>query len=240
MSTLFISDLHLCPKEPEITLGFLRFLEQQAIYADALYILGDLFKDWIGDDDPEPLHYKIAAALKALQQAGVPSYFMHGNRDFLLGAGFAKASSMKLLPEIIVLELYGRHILILHGDILCIDDQSYQKFRRKVRHELIQKIFLALPLSLRLKIVTILRTHSQQAKQCKPEAIMDVNRQAVEQVMLRYGVQWMIHGHTHRPAIHLLELNNSHAYRVVLGAWHIKGSMTKVSADSIELISFQL
>lgn len=140
MSTLFIADLHLCAQEPAITAGFLRFLQREAVHADALYILGDLFEAWIGDDDPEPLHAEIAAALKALQQAGVPCYFIHGNRDFLLGKRFARAS-MQLLPEEKVLELYGRRILILHGDTLCTDDQAYQQFRRKVHNPLIQKLF---------------------------------------------------------------------------------------------------
>lgn len=238
MSTLFIADLHLCPQKPAITAGFLGFLQRDVIHADTLYILGDLFEAWTGDDDPEPLYNEIAAALKALQQAGVPCYFIHGNRDFLLGERFASASGMQLLPEETVLELYGRHILLLHGDTLCTDDQTYQQFRRKVRNPLIQKLFLALPLRWRLKIATKMRARSQQANQCKPEAIMDVNPQAVKQAMLHHGVHWMIHGHTHRPAMHRLDLNNSQAHRVVLGAWHVEGSMIKVSADAVELISF--
>ncbi|AWO78141.1 MULTISPECIES: UDP-2,3-diacylglucosamine diphosphatase [Serratia] len=238
MSTLFIADLHLCAQEPAITAGFLRFLRREAMHADALYILGDLFEAWIGDDDPEPLHAEIAAALKALQQAGVPCYFIHGNRDFLLGKRFARASGMQLLPEEKVLELYGRRILILHGDTLCTDDQAYQQFRRKVHNPLIQKLFLALPLRWRLKIAANMRARSQQSNQGKSDAIMDVNPQAVEQTMLRHDVHWMIHGHTHRPAVHRLALSNGEAHRAVLGAWHVEGSMIKVSADAVELISF--
>ncbi|AKL40612.1 TPA: UDP-2,3-diacylglucosamine diphosphatase [Serratia marcescens] len=238
MSTLFIADLHLCAQEPAITAGFLRFLQREAVHADALYILGDLFEAWIGDDDPETLHAEIAAALKALQQAGVPCYFIHGNRDFLLGKRFARASGMQLLPEEKVLELYGRRILILHGDTLCTDDQAYQQFRRKVHNPLIQKLFLALPLRWRLKIAANMRARSQQSNQYKSEAIMDVNPQAVEQTMLRHDVRWMIHGHTHRPAVHRLALSNGEAHRAVLGAWHVEGSMIKVSADAVELIQF--
>lgn len=218
MSTLFIADLHLCAQEPAITAGFLRFLQREAVHADALYILGDLFEARIGDDDPEPLHAEIAAALKALQQAGVPCYFIHGNRDFLLGKRFARASYMQLLPEEKVLELYGRRILILHGDTLCTDDQAYQQFRRKVHNPLIQKLFTALPLRWRLKIAANMRARSQQSNQYKSEAIMDVNPQAVEQTMLRHDVRWMIHGHTHRPAVHRLALSNGEAHRAVLGA----------------------
>ncbi|EFE98082.1 UDP-2,3-diacylglucosamine diphosphatase [Serratia odorifera] len=238
MSTLFIADLHLCAQEPAITAGFLRFLQREAIQAEALYILGDLFEAWIGDDDPEPLHAEIAAALKALQQAGVPCYFIHGNRDFLLGKRFANASGMTLLPEQQVVELYGRRILILHGDTLCTDDLPYQKFRRRVHNPLIQKLFLAMPLRWRLKIAANMRARSQQSNQHKSLDIMDVNPQAVEQAMVQHQVHWMIHGHTHRPAVHSLQLANGKAQRVVLGAWHHQGSMVKVTADAVELIPF--
>lgn len=238
MSTLFIADLHLCAQEPAITAGFLRFLQREAVHADALYILGDLFEAWIGDDDPEPLHSEIATALKALQQAGVPCYFIHGNRDFLLGKRFARQSGMILLPEEQIVELYGRKILILHGDTLCTDDQAYQEFRKKVHNTWIQRAFLALPLRWRLKIAAKMRARSQQSNQYKSTAIMDVNPQAVEQAMLRHHVHWMIHGHTHRPAIHPLTLANGEAHRAVLGAWHAEGSMIKVTAEAVELIQF--
>jgi UDP-2,3-diacylglucosamine hydrolase len=238
MSTLFIADLHLCAQEPTITVGFLRFLQREAVHADALYILGDLFEAWIGDDDPEPLHAEIATALKALQQAGVPCYFIHGNRDFLIGKRFARASGMTLLPEEQVVSLYGRRILILHGDTLCTDDHAYQQFRKKVHNSLIQQLFLALPLRWRLKIAARMRARSQQNNQYKSEAIMDVNPQAVEQAMARHQVQWMIHGHTHRPAVHRLDLPCGEAHRAVLGAWHVSGSMIKVTPDAVELIEF--
>ncbi len=238
MSTLFIADLHLCAQEPAITAGFLRFLQREAIHADALYILGDLFEAWIGDDDPEPLHGEIAAALKRLRQAGVPCYFIHGNRDFLLGKRFAHASGMTLLPEEQVVDLYGRRILIMHGDTLCTDDQAYQEFRSKVHNTWIQRFFLALPLRWRLKIAAKMRARSQQSNQYKSETIMDVNPQAVEQAMMRHNVHWMIHGHTHRPAAHQLDLPTGEAHRIVLGAWHVEGSMIKVTPEAVELIQF--
>ncbi|KFK97512.1 MULTISPECIES: UDP-2,3-diacylglucosamine diphosphatase [unclassified Serratia (in: enterobacteria)] len=238
MNTLFIADLHLCAQEPAITAGFLRFLQRDAVHADALYILGDLFEVWIGDDDPEPLHGEIAAALKALQQAGTPCYFIHGNRDFLLGKRFAQASGMTLLPEQQVIDLYGRKALILHGDTLCTDDQAYQEFRRKVHNTWIQTLFLALPLRWRLQIAAKMRARSQQTNQHKSAAIMDVNPQAVEQAMQQHHVHLMIHGHTHRPAIHPLALSTGKAQRAVLGAWHTEGSMIKVTPEAVELIAF--
>ena len=193
MATLFIADLHLCVEEPAITAGFLRFLAGEARKADALYILGDLFEAWIGDDDPNPLHCQMAAAIKAVSDSGVPCYFIHGNRDFLLGKRFARESGMTLLPEEKVLELYGRRVLIMHGDTLCTDDAGYQAFRAKVHKPWLQMLFL---------------------------------------------VQWLIHGHTHRPAVHELIANQQPAFRVVLGAWHTEGSMVKVTADDVELIHF--
>lgn len=238
MSTLFIADLHLCAQEPAITAGFLRFLQHEAVHSEALYILGDLFEAWIGDDDPEPLHNEIAAALRALRQAGVPCYFIHGNRDFLLGQRFAQLSGLTLLPEEQVIELYGRRILIMHGDTLCTDDHTYQAFRSRVHKRWIQRLFLALPLRWRLKIATRMRMRSQQTNQYKSQAVMDVNPQAVEQTMQHYNVHWMIHGHTHRPAIHPLTFHSGEAHRAVLGAWHAEGSMIKVTAEDVELISF--
>jgi len=238
VATLFIADLHLQTEEPAITAGFLRFLAGTAQEADALYILGDLFEAWIGDDDPNPLHSQIAAALKALADSGVPVYFLHGNRDFLLGQRFARESGMTLLPEEKVLELYGKRLLILHGDTLCTDDAGYQAFRAKVHQPWLQKLFLALPLFIRMRIAAKMRADSTSANRNKSQAIMDVNPQAVVNVMEKHQVQHLIHGHTHRPDIHTLTANGAPAYRYVLGAWHQEGSMVKVTADKIELIAF--
>ena len=163
MATLFIADLHLCAEEPAITAGFLRFLAGEARKADALYILGDLFEAWIGDDDPNPLHRQMAAAIKAVSDSGVPCYFIHGNRDFLLGKRFARESGMTLLPEEKVLELYGRRVLIMHGDTLCTDDAGYQAFRAKVHKPWLQTLFLALPLFVRKRIAARMRANSKEA-----------------------------------------------------------------------------
>lgn len=238
MTTLFIADLHLCTEEPAITAGFLRFLAGDARKADALYILGDLFEAWIGDDDPNPLHREMAAAIKALTDSGVPCFFIHGNRDFLIGKRFARESGMTLLPQEKVLNLYGRKVLIMHGDTLCTDDAGYQAFRAKVHQPWLQKLFLSLPLFIRQRIAAKMRANSKAANSSKSLEIMDVNPQAVIAEMEKHQVQWLIHGHTHRPAVHEVTANAQPAFRVVLGAWHTEGSMIKVTPDDVELIAF--
>jgi len=233
--TLFIADLHLCQEEPAITAGFLHFLQREAPHCDALYILGDLFEAWIGDDDPNPLHQQVACALRALP---VPVYFIHGNRDFLVGRRFARASGMTLLPEEQVLTLYGHRLLIMHGDTLCTDDAGYLRFRAKVHNPWIQRLFLALPLWVRKRIAARMRADSKQANQHKSQSIMDVNQDAVVATMQRHQVPLLIHGHTHRPAIHTLTLQSETAQRAVLGAWHSRGSMIQLDAAGIQLIDF--
>ncbi len=238
MATLFIADLHLSVQEPAITAGFLHFLQRQAAHADALYILGDLFEIWIGDDDPCPLHAEIALALNQLTQRGVPCFFIHGNRDFLIGKDFARASGMTILPQEQLLTLYDRPILILHGDTLCTDDLAYQRYRRRVNRRWLQRLFLMLPLKRRMRIAQRMRSSSQQANRAKSATIMDVNPQAVATAFSRHDVKWMIHGHTHRPAIHTVILPDGKAHRAVLGAWHQQGSMIKVTSESVELVEF--
>ena len=238
MATLFIADLHLHTEEPAITAGFLHFLDGVAREADALYILGDLFEAWIGDDDPNPLHQRVADAIRALVDSGVPCYFIHGNRDFLLGKRFARQSGMQLLPHEKVLNLYGRNVLIMHGDTLCTDDAGYQAFRAKVHQPWLQTLFLALPLFIRHRVAAKMRAGSRAANSSKSLAIMDVNQQAVIEAMEKHRVQWLIHGHTHRPAVHQLTANDAPAWRAVLGAWHSEGSMIRVSESDVELVQF--
>ena len=238
MATLFIADLHLQTEEPAITAGFLRFLQGEARHADALYILGDLFEAWIGDDDPNPLHREMAAAINALVASGVPCFFIHGNRDFLIGKRFARECGMTLLAEETVLDLYGRKLLIMHGDTLCTDDTGYLAFRAKVHTPWIQTLFLALPLFIRSRIAAKMRAGSKAANSSKSMTIMDVNPQAVTHVMEKHQVQWLIHGHTHRPDVHNLTVNGEPAHRVVLGAWHTEGSMVKVTPEGVALVAF--
>ena len=225
MSTLFISDLHLDDSRPEIVDLFERFLAGEARDAEALYILGDLFESWIGDDDDSPLAERVARALRALSDSGVPIYFMRGNRDFVLGKNFARKAGMTILDDPTVVELHGQRVLLMHGDTLCTDDVDYQKFRRIMHNGWFQRIALALPLSVRRRIAGRLRGQSQKHISRKAEAIMDVNQSAVEAAMRAHGVQLMIHGHTHRPATHRFEIDGRPAERLVLGDWYDQSSI---------------
>ena len=204
-----------------------------------MIILGDFFEYWIGDDDPQLLHREIAEALRDLTASGVPCYFIHGNRDFLIGKRFAQECDMTLLPQETLLTLYGHRILIMHGDTLCIDDKDYQRYRRKVHNPLIQTLFLWLPLRTRLNIAAKMRDRSQMTNGDKSDAIMDVNPHAVIEALERNHAEWLIHGHTHRPAIHDISMPDGKlAKRAVLGAWHYQGSMISVTPAGIELIEF--
>lgn len=231
-AVLFISDLHLDPARPAITGRLLEFLEQPAQQAEALYILGDLFEAWIGDDDDSEPGRSVAAALRRLTDSGVPTYFLHGNRDFLLGERFAAASGIRLLPESVVIELAGESVLLLHGDTLCTDDVEYQAFRTQVRNPAWQAQILALPLTQRRVLAGQLRDTSRQATQQKAVDITDVNLAEVDRVMRAHGVQRLIHGHTHRPAVHDGWLDGQPARRAVLGDWQEQqGSVLRCAAD---------
>lgn len=226
MTTLFISDLHLELTRPAITALFLDFLERRARQAaGTLYILGDLFEAWIGDDDDAELGRTVAAALRRLTDQGVPTYFLHGNRDFLLGERFAAASGIQLLPESAVIELAGERVLLLHGDTLCTDDVEYQTFRAQVRDPAWRARTLALPLAQRRALAGQLRETSRQAIQQKAATITDVNPTTVDRALRAHGVRRLIHGHTHRPAIHDWTLDGQPARRAVLGDWYDQGSV---------------
>jgi UDP-2,3-diacylglucosamine hydrolase len=225
MSTLFISDLHLDAARPHIVELFTRFVAGDARQTDALYILGDLFESWIGDDDDSPLALQVAQSLYALKQSGVPVFFMHGNRDFLLGQDYAQRAGMTLLDDPTVIEFDGEPTLLMHGDTLCTDDTAYQEFRAVVRNPDWQKQFRARSLSERHAFAAQARAESvKHTAGAKPE-IMDVNQAAVLGEMRRRGVRTLIHGHTHRPAAHRFEFDGQSAERIVLGDWYEQSSV---------------
>lgn len=239
MSTLFISDLHLEDSQPVRTCCLLDFLGGPAREAEALYILGDLFEFWIGDDALSTTAQQFAEAGKNLSSHGVPCYFMHGNRDFLLGETFASLSGMTLLPEKLVIDLYGTPTLLLHGDSLCTDDVEYQAVRRQTRDPAWQAAVLALSMEERLAMARDARDASRQHTGSASMEIMDVNEAAVHASFLEHGVGRMIHGHTHRPAVHHGQLENGQeAERIVLADWYTEGSYLKVTAEGAE--SFKL
>jgi UDP-2,3-diacylglucosamine hydrolase len=230
--TAFISDLHLTDARPEINRVFFEFLRGPARTADALYILGDLFEYWAGDDDlGEPFNARVAAGLKDLVEAGVPAYLMHGNRDFLLFDGFVRTSGVRLLSDPTVLDLYGTRTVLLHGDTLCTEDKRYQKFRRHARKRFWQQVFLAQPLWFRKFRIERARIRSERRKLTMGAEIMDVTLGAVEQSFRESGSLRMIHGHTHRPARHIHVVDGRSRERWVLADWYKKGQYLRVSAE---------
>jgi len=232
---LFISDLHLDPAAPAIVRQFLRFLGEDARGAGALYILGDLFEVWLGDDDPDPEARAIVRALRELSTAGVPCYFMHGNRDFLVGERFARETGCRLLADGSVVEVFDERILLMHGDALCTDDRSYQRLRRMVRNPVTQWAFRHMSLEQRRGLARRLREGSRMhVGETAPE-IMDVNAGAVIQALRRAAVKTLVHGHTHRPAVHSIDLDGTPARRIVLGDWHAQGSVLEWGPDGVEL-----
>jgi len=218
--TLFISDLHLSPARPGCTELLLEFLASRARQADALYILGDLFDAWIGDDDPSPPNPEVIRGLRALVDSGTRLFLMHGNRDFLLGSRFAESSGARLLPDPTVVDLYGTPTLLMHGDLLCTGDLAYQAMREQIRAPELVAQFLERPIPERKVIAAEYRRRSGEATSLKPDAIMDVSQNTVARIMSENGVDRLIHGHTHRPADHRFELHGKQAQRLVLAEWH--------------------
>jgi UDP-2,3-diacylglucosamine hydrolase len=236
MSTLFISDLHLDPARPQITALFENYLASAEVRrADALYVLGDLVEAWIGDDDDAELPRRIAMATAAVREAGVPVYFMVGNRDFLLGEAFARRAGMTLLDDGAVHEIQGIPTLLMHGDVLCTDDVDYQTIRQQVRAPQWQAQILSMPLEARRTFAAKARADSRAHTGSAKESIMDVNQDAVAAAMRKAGVKRLIHGHTHRPAVHQFSLGDAPAQRIVLGDWYEQGSVLRVSPEDVEL-----
>ncbi|MDT3669848.1 MAG: UDP-2,3-diacylglucosamine diphosphatase [Aromatoleum sp.] len=220
-SALFISDLHLSDAQPATLRVFLSFLRGPARSAEALYILGDLFEYWAGDDDRDaPLHRTVQDALTDLSRAGVSIYFLAGNRDFLVGDAFAHAAQIELLPDPTLIEIAGQRVLLTHGDALCTDDQAYQAYRKQVRDPAWQSAFLGRPLGERKQIIESLREQSEAAKQVKATEIMDVNPSAVAALLREHAYPALLHGHTHRPAHHRLQVDGRDCERWVLEDWH--------------------
>ena len=235
MTTLFIADLHLSAERPDITACFLRFMAQETQHIDALYVLGDLFEMWIGDDEDSPFLQQVKQAFKTLTDTGTPCYFIHGNRDFLIGKRFSRETGIILLPEHTVVDLYGTPTLILHGDTLCIGDPAYQRYRKKVHNPIIQWLFARLPLSYRIKVGDKIRSNSGKNNKTKSQSIMDVTQEEVVRVMRDANVTQMIHGHTHRPDIHDLDIDGIPAQRIVLGDWYDHGSVLVYNAEGYQL-----
>lgn len=235
MTALFISDLHLEADRPEIGEQFLDFLDDEAAQADALYILGDFFEYWLGDDDPDEYYASIKRSLRAFTDSGVPVFFMHGNRDFMIGETFAAETGVTLLPDPCPLALYGKSVLLSHGDALCTDDVEYQQLRAMTRSPEWQAMMLAKPLAERIAIAGQARSQSHERNKTLSESITDVNPDAVKQTISEYGVEILLHGHTHRPAIHSIEVDDRIAKRVVLGDWYDQGSVLRWDDDGLDL-----
>ena len=232
--TYFIADLHLSENRPHLLALFRQFMQEQAPEAEKLYILGDLFDFWIGDDEQSDLISEVQQLIRHLTEQGVPCYFQHGNRDFLIGKKFANACGLTLLPTYQVIDLYGTPTLLCHGDTLCVDDVKYQHYRKKVHQKWRQWLFLHLPLKVRLKIAEKIRAKSRQDKQLKSTEIMDVNAAFVQQIFTQFHVTQMIHGHTHRQKHHEIPPN---FHRIVLGDWGETSSLLEVTPHSIEFIN---
>ena len=237
---LLISDLHLEQERPDISRAFLHFLQTRATQAEALYILGDFFEVWIGDDAITPFQRSIAQALRQLSERGTRIYLMHGNRDFLLGKAFCREAGCTLLPDPSVIELNGERVLLMHGDSLCTQDIGYMKLRRWLRNPISLFILRNLPLSTRQKLARKLRNESRTQTRMKASEIVDVTPDEVPRIMAEHGVRTLIHGHTHRPATHQLQVNGHAAQRIVLGDWDKQGWALQIDSQGLQQSAFDL
>jgi UDP-2,3-diacylglucosamine hydrolase len=239
VATLFISDLHIDASRPRINEQFLSFLQGEARGAEALYILGDLFESWIGDDAPDPAQSAAIAGLHTLTLSGVPCFVMHGNRDFLLSSQFCEMSGAELLPDPLIVTLYGESVLVMHGDALCTDDRAYQRLRATVRDADWQRQFLALSVPARRALAGAARAGSQAHTAAMEYAITDVNADSVAMALRAAATSTLLHGHTHRPAIHALQVDGRPRTRIVLGDWYDQGSVLRWDHDGPELQSLK-
>ncbi len=237
MTTLFISDLHLDAHSPDITKQFLSLVAGEARDAEALYILGDFFESWVGDDAADEQQTAAIAALKALTDAGVPCFVMHGNRDFLLGSRFCALSGARLLADPLIVTLYGEPVLVMHGDALCTDDRAYQRLRATVRDAGWQRQFLALSVAARRALAGAARVGSKAHTAALEYRIADVNSASVAAALRAAGATTLLHGHTHRPGINPLTVDGRACTRIVLGDWHAHGSLLRWDRGGPELVS---
>ena len=237
MATLFISDLHIDATRPAIVEQFLKFLSSEARHAEALYILGDLFESWVGDDAPDPAQSTAMEGLRSLTEHGVPCFVMHGNRDFLLAGQFCRMSGARLLSDPLIVTLYGEPVLVMHGDALCTDDRAYQRLRATVREADWQRQFLALSIASRRALAGAARAGSQAHTAAVEYAITDVNAYSVALALRNSGAATLLHGHTHRPAIHALQVDGRPCTRIVLGDWYDQGSVLRWDRNGPELRS---
>ena len=235
---LLISDLHLEEGRPDITRAFLGLLAGRARTAESLYILGDFFEAWIGDDAMSPFQRSICQALRALSDSGTKVFLMHGNRDFMIGKAFCKAAGCTLLKDPSVVNFNGEPVLLMHGDSLCTRDEAYMRMRRYLRHPLTLWVLRHLPLSTRHKLARKLRSESRAQTRMKANDIVDVTPDEVVRVMAESGVQTLIHGHTHRPAVHDVQLDGTTAQRIVLGDWDREGWLLQIDEQGFHLESF--
>ncbi|MEX6676282.1 UDP-2,3-diacylglucosamine diphosphatase [Pseudomonas sp. W2Oct36] len=235
---LLISDLHLEEGRPDITQAFLGLLNGRARNAESLYILGDFFEAWIGDDAMSPFQRSICQALRALSDSGTRVFLMHGNRDFMIGKAFCKAAGCTLLKDPSVVHFNGEPVLLMHGDSLCTRDEAYMRMRRYLRHPLTLWVLRHLPLSTRHKLARKLRSESRAQTRMKANDIVDVTPDEVPQVMTESGVKTLIHGHTHRPAVHDVQLGETTAQRIVLGDWDREGWLLQIDESGFHLESF--
>ncbi len=238
MTSLLISDLHLQEERPDITRAFLHFLQTKAAQAEALYILGDFFEAWIGDDGMSTYQRSIADALRSLADRGVRIYLMHGNRDFLLGERFCRMAGCTLLADPSVTTLAGESVLLMHGDSLCTRDQAYMRLRRWLRNPVSLFVLRHLPLSVRRRLASRLRNESHAQTRMKPADIVDVTPEEVQRALRAAGLRTLIHGHTHRPAEHRLDVDGTPARRLVLGDWEARGWFIEADAGGLRLLPF--
>lgn len=231
MPVLFISDLHLQPQRPQITRAFFNLLESRASRADALYILGDFFDVWVGDDESTPLQQEVAQKLRQLTDSGTPVWFMPGNRDFLLGDDYCKQAGIRRLPDPSRVEIYTTPVLLMHGDSLCTDDKGYQRYRRFIRSSFIRRLQRVVSLQTRQKIGRLIRGKSSKDNQYKSRQLLDINSAAAKAAMEQANVSVLVHGHTHRPGRQSLQLASGGAERIVLGDWDQHGWLLQWNED---------